>query len=55
LSASWELELLPSQGAVATVLTPQSPYSLPPHDCATAFFLGFSCGKEEEEEGKEGI
>jgi hypothetical protein len=30
LSASWELELLPPQGAVATVLTPQSPYSLPP-------------------------
>jgi hypothetical protein len=36
--------------------SPHSPESLLPttHDCATAFFLEFSCGKEEEEEGKKG-
>jgi hypothetical protein len=34
--------------------SPHSPESLlaTTHDCATAFFLEFSCGKEEEEEGK---
>ncbi len=54
LSASWELELLPPQGAVATVLTPQSPYSLLPTTAQRHSSLNSAGGKEEEEEGKKG-
>ncbi len=54
LSASWELELLPPQGAVATVLTPQSPNSLLP-TTAQRHSSSNSAGGKEEEEGKKRI
>jgi hypothetical protein len=55
LSASWELELLPPQGAVATVLTPQSPYSLPPTTAQRHSSLNSAVARKKKKKEKKDI